>query len=94
MRLRGLVGLAVCCGLVPAAHAQDGEPPADAALPDLELLEYLGSWQADDDEAWAIAEWEKDSAADRERERPRRNRGNKDDDTDDVDEDRDDEDVE
>lgn len=41
-------------GICGAAQAQ--EP----AAPDLELLEYLGSWQAEDDEWLAIAEWEKD----------------------------------
>jgi hypothetical protein len=35
-------------------------PPADAA-PDLEFLEYLGSWQAGDDEWLEIREWEKDN---------------------------------
>jgi hypothetical protein len=54
--------LAAACGvwLARGAAAQDAEPPADAQ-PDLEFLEYLGSWQADDDEWLAIREWEKDN---------------------------------
>lgn len=43
-----------------AQAQQPAAPPADAA-PDLEFLEYLGSWQADDDEWLAIREWEKDN---------------------------------
>ena len=34
-------------------------PPKDAA-PDLAFLEYLGSWQGDDDEWLAIKEWDQD----------------------------------
>jgi hypothetical protein len=36
-------------------------PPKDAP-PDLEFLEYLGSWQGDDDEWLAIKEWDQDNA--------------------------------
>lgn len=32
------------------------------AAPDLEFLEYLGSWQGDDDEWLAIKEWDQDAA--------------------------------
>jgi hypothetical protein len=42
--------------LVPAAQAQ--EPPAEPGL-DLDFLEYLGSWQGEDDEWLAIEEWRK-----------------------------------
>jgi hypothetical protein len=36
-------------------------PAADEPAPDLDFLEYLGSWQ-DDDDAWvAIEEWNKDN---------------------------------
>ena len=36
-------------------------PPKDAG-PDLAFLEYLGSWQGDDDEWLAIKEWDQDNA--------------------------------
>ena len=42
--------------LTGAAHAQESDAP------DLDFLEYLGSWQAEDDEWLVIAEWEKDNA--------------------------------
>jgi hypothetical protein len=38
-------------------------PPRSApknAVPDLAFLEYLGSWQGDDDEWLAIKEWDQD----------------------------------
>jgi hypothetical protein len=60
--------------LVPAARAQDREPAPEAAAPDIEFLEYLGSWQADDDEVWALAEWDKDNAADADKDRSRNDR--------------------
>ena len=43
----------LCAG--GTARAQEGEPP------DLAFLEYLGSWQASDEEWLEIAEWEKDN---------------------------------
>jgi hypothetical protein len=46
--------------LAPAHPQDDNSGPA----PDLDFLEYLGSWQADDDEWWEIAEWDKDTRAD------------------------------
>jgi hypothetical protein len=54
----------------PPASAQAPPPPATPpraalpkdALPDLAFLEYLGSWQGDDDEWLAIKEWDQDSA--------------------------------
>jgi hypothetical protein len=69
--------------LVPAAQAQE----ADAG-PDLEFLEYLGSWQDEDDEWLASEEWRKDNSGqdDEQRDRRRRERapggpqGNEDDD--------------
>lgn len=45
-----VVALGGICG---AVHAQDAEPP------DVELLEYLGSWQAEDED-WLVIEWAKD----------------------------------
>ena len=48
------------------AHAQDAkEPPA----PDLDFLEYLGAWQADDDEWLVSEEWEKNRGGDERRKR-------------------------
>jgi hypothetical protein len=47
--------------LARGAPAQEAAPPAADARPDLEFLEYLGSWQADDDEWLAIREWEQDN---------------------------------
>ena len=62
--MRGIMSALLAAGglwLARGAHAQQAAaPPADAA-PDLEFLEYLGSWQADDDEWLAIKEWEKDN---------------------------------
>ena len=47
--------------LARGAQAQPSAPPPADSAPDLEFLEYLGSWQADDDEWLAIREWEKDN---------------------------------
>ena len=44
---------------LPAAPPR-GTPPA-AKAPDLAFLEYLGSWQGNDDEWLAIREWDKDT---------------------------------
>jgi hypothetical protein len=52
--------------LGPAAARPRAAPPrapTDAAAPDLAFLEYLGSWQGDDDEWIAIKEWDQDGAA-------------------------------
>jgi hypothetical protein len=45
-----------------AVRAQDAapEPPG----PDLDFLEYLGTWQAEDDEWLAVEEWQRDDAED------------------------------
>jgi hypothetical protein len=61
--MRAIAAALLAGGLWLARGAQGQQPaapPADA-LPDLEFLEYLGSWQADDDEWLAIREWEKDN---------------------------------
>jgi len=39
-----------------AVQAQESDAP------DLDFLEYLGSWQAEDDEWLVIEEWQKDNA--------------------------------
>ena len=67
-------------------------PTPDAAVPGIEFLEYLGSWQADDDEVWALAEWDKDNAADRDKDRSRNDRQSDDEKAEADDEDRDDDD--
>ena len=52
----------------PPAHAMPphvapprAAAPKDAAAPDLDFLEYLGSWQGNDDEWIAIKEWDQDA---------------------------------
>jgi hypothetical protein len=54
-------------GPPPRATPPRAAPPRaaqnDAAAPDLAFLEYLGSWQGDDDEWIAIKEWDQDAAA-------------------------------
>lgn len=44
--------------------AVDARRAAADERPDLAFLEYLGSWQADDDEWLLIAEWHEDEARD------------------------------
>ena len=48
--------------LVPDANAQGKDAAAEP--PGLDFLEYLGSWQASDDEWYELAEWDKDNRAD------------------------------
>jgi len=56
----------------PPPAAPPAAPPAEAA-PDLEFLEYLGSWQADDEEWLVIQEGEKNSRTkDRSKQPPER----------------------
>ncbi len=61
------VSLRAARARLPVARARRGGAaargtPADAG-PDLEFLEYLGSWAEEDDEWLAIEEWEKDNPA-------------------------------
>jgi hypothetical protein len=50
-----------CLGAQASAQdARDAEAP-----PDLEFLEYLGSWQGEDDEWFVIEQFEKDEAEQR-----------------------------
>ena len=44
----------------PRATPPRPAAPPKNAVPDLAFLEYLGSWQGDDDEWLAIKEWEQD----------------------------------
>jgi hypothetical protein len=59
MRRVGAALLALVCWLT-GAHAQQAD---DTAAPDLDFLEYLGTWAEDDEEWLAIEEWEKDDSA-------------------------------
>jgi len=65
--------LAACVGALCLARGASAQPPATQptpprttppkdAVPDLAFLEYLGSWQGDDDEWLAIKEWDQDTA--------------------------------
>jgi hypothetical protein len=47
----------------PPRPAPPKSSPPKGAAPDLAFLEYLGSWQGDDDEWIAIKEWDQDGAA-------------------------------
>ena len=51
--------------LARAVHAQDAKPVPPAkppTTPDLDFLEYLGTWQENDEE-WLVSEqWQKDRA--------------------------------
>jgi hypothetical protein len=47
----------------PPPHATPPRPaPPKNAVPDLAFLEYLGSWQGDDDEWLAVKEWDQDAS--------------------------------
>jgi len=52
---------------IAGAHAQETE---EEPGPDLDFLEYLGTWAEDDDEWLAIEEWQKDNREDLEKEAP------------------------
>jgi hypothetical protein len=51
--------LALGCWWLTGTEAQQAEP----VEPDLDFLEYLGTWAEEDDEWLAIEEWQKDEAA-------------------------------
>ena len=46
----------------PPRPAPPKSSPPKNAVPDLAFLEYLGSWQGDDDEWIAIKEWDQEGA--------------------------------
>jgi hypothetical protein len=52
--------VALACWWLTALEAQQPEPAEPG--PDLDFLEYLGTWAEEDDEWLAIEEWEKDEA--------------------------------
>ncbi len=59
--MRRFVSAVVALGCwLPGAQAQEAE---EAAAPDLDFLEYLGTWAEDDDEWLAIEDWEKGDSA-------------------------------
>jgi len=62
MRRTSTVALALGCWWRTGARAQETESPPEG--PDLEFLEYLGSWAEEDDEWLAIEELRKDNAED------------------------------
>jgi hypothetical protein len=65
MRRLATAVLALCgFGLARAAHSQERAPAPNDKPPDLEFLEYLGSWQASDEEWFAIRELEGKRAKD------------------------------
>jgi hypothetical protein len=63
MRRTSTVALALGCWWLTGVRAQETESPPPEA-PDLEFLEYLGSWAEEDDEWLAIEELREDRAED------------------------------
>ena len=49
--------LCTLCGYGAVTHADEQE------VPDMEFLEYLGSWQGDDEEWLAVSDWDANSDA-------------------------------
>ena len=79
MRRLRTAALALCgFALVRALPAQERAPAPNETPPDLEFLEYLGSWQASDEEWFAIRELEgkraKDGSEERKKSEPERPR--------------------
>jgi hypothetical protein len=66
--MRGIKGalLLLGCSWLTGASAQEVEPERGRGppAPDLDFLEYLGTWAEGDDEWLAIEEWRKDLSAD------------------------------
>jgi len=66
--MRGIKGalLLLCCSWLTGLRAQEGEPERGRGppAPDLDFLEYLGTWAEGDDEWLAIETWRKDLSAD------------------------------
>jgi hypothetical protein len=66
--MRGIKGalLLLGCSWLTGAEAQEVEPERGRGppAPDLDFLEYLGTWAEGDDEWLAIEEWRKDMSAD------------------------------
>ena len=74
MRRASGAALVLGCWWLAAAPAQEREPQPEERepergrgreqepLPELDFLEYLGTWAEEDDEWLAIETWEKDNA--------------------------------
>ena len=66
--MRGIKGalLLLGCSWLTGLRAQEGEPERGRGppAPDLDFLEYLGTWAEGDDEWLAIEAWRKDLSAD------------------------------
>ena len=58
--------LLIGCSWLTGLRAQDAEPERDRGppAPDLDFLEYLGTWAEGDDEWLAIEEFRRDLSAD------------------------------
>jgi hypothetical protein len=63
MRPTGTVALALGCWWLAPLRAQEAQAPPPAG-PDLEFLEYLGSWAEQDDEWLAIEQLREAGAED------------------------------
>jgi hypothetical protein len=65
MRRFSRAALALGCCWLAGAHAQETEREREEGpAPDLDFLEYLGTWAEEDDEWLALETWEKDNAED------------------------------
>lgn len=69
MRRFSRAALALGCCWLAGAHAQEPEREPEQEEereegPDLDFLEYLGTWADEDDEWLAIETWERDNAKD------------------------------
>jgi len=53
-----------CSWLMGIRAQETGQQRSREAVPDLDVLEYLGAWAEGDEEWLAIEEWRKDNAAD------------------------------
>ncbi len=79
MRFR-LVMVALALRLASAQGQEADQRPDQEESPDLDFLEYLGTWAEEDDEWLAIEEWEKDNGAEPEEKRRKSDRNEDDDD--------------
>lgn len=64
MRQVAFIVVAVIAGLeLSIGHAQEADDSVEADDPDVDFLEYLGSWQDNDEEWLIVSEWEPDESA-------------------------------
>lgn len=59
--MRGRYGALLALGSLAWLAGSEAQEARDESLPDLDLLEYLGAWAAEDDEWFVIEEWRKDN---------------------------------